>query len=1367
MWRPDGRAPWRSAIRLACRRVALVGLAVLGGCTADPVSAPAPDRVRVNAPLVAGRLTLGQSVQLEASVTARGAAVAGAQMEWTSRAPGIASVAPDGTLSGLARGSTQIVTAVAGLPAVQDSVTITVVGASAIAMDTRVLSLEEAAQRRLRATVTLDAGATTPAVTWRSTAPTVALVDNQGLVTALTPGTAVIRASALGISDSAVVTVVPQPVGTVVIDQTNGAFLIGDQRQYSATIRNAANAILSGRTITWATTNPAVATVSSAGLVTAVGAGSTTLSAASGGKVAQLALTVRYPAASIVVSPASPRLPRGGTQALTAQVRNARDSVLTDRSVTWTSSAPTIATVSATGVVTGVANGTATLTASAEGITGTATVTVVEPVAAVQVTPATATLLVGATQQLSASARDAKGAALTGRLVTWSSSNPSVATVSATGLVTTLAAGSATLTATVEGVEGTAVLTVAPLPAAVTGVSVSPARVTITAGQTREVIPTVTQPAGAPAASVTFGTTTPAVATVSPEGVITAVAPGTATITVTATSAGSAAFAEATATAMVTVTVVAAVATVQVAPSAASLLVGRTRQLTVSARDSAGAAITGRAVVWTTSDASVATVSATGLVTAVSVGIATLSATVDGVEGTAELTVTPLPAAVTGVAVSPSTVSLFMGRSRLIAATVEQPIGAPIAVVTYGSTVPSVATVSATGVITGVASGTATITVTATAAGNASFSAATASTTLEVTVSSVPVASVQVTPGTVNLIVGGTQQMATTVRDSVGTAITGRVVNWTSSNTAVATISATGLVTAVTVGTATLTASVDGAIGTALLAVGPLPAGISRLTLSSTSQSLAVGQTRAVAPLVTQPTGAPAATVTYGTTTPGVATVSSAGVITAVAPGTAVITATATAPGNANFSAATLSETVAVTVLEAVASVQVAPGTATLMVGTTQQLTITVRDTTGAPLTGRAVAWGTSSASIATVNATGLVTAVAVGTATITATVGGVPGTATIIVSPLPSSITDLTVTPTTVSLRGGRTQALTPTVTQPAGAATATVTYGTTTPNVATVSVTGVITAVAPGTATITVTATAVGNTGYSAASRTATATVTVTAVPVITVQVAPATASVLTGSTQQLVVTPRDSAGQALTGRTVSWASLNAAVATVNASGLVTGVTAGTATITATVDGVVGNATLTVQPAPPAVTEVTVSPTSVSLGAGQTRALSPTVTQPTGATTATVSYGTSDPAVATVSSAGVITGVTVGSATITVTATAPGSTGFSAASTSTTVPVTVVPPAINSLAVSPTSATLAVGLTQTLTPTVSQPVGAATATVTYGTSAPGVATVSPSGVVTAVGSGTATITVTATAAANGSYASATQTTTVTITVP
>ncbi|MDQ8160162.1 MAG: Ig-like domain-containing protein [Gemmatimonadota bacterium] len=1173
---------WRAWRIRHARWAARLGVVLLASCSENPVAVRVPDRISIAVPVPSGRLSVGETAVLRATVAAGLVSLPMAEVVWSSSAPTILSVVPGGVLVASARGSAEITAAMASDPRIRTSVFLSVVGASALSLDTRTLALSEGGQHRLTATVAYDDGATATPLTWRSSVPAVALVDHQGLVTAVGSGTTIIRASGSGKSDSAVVTVSPQTVGSVTIDSVSKtAFFIGDRRTWSATVRNAGGALLIGRTIAWSSANPAVATVSTAGVVTAVGAGTTTISAESGGRVAEAEVVVLQRAASVSLVPASLRIPRGRTEVLAAAVRNAAGALLPERrSVSWSSSAPTVATVSTDGAVTAVGNGTASITATLEGVSGTAAITVVDPVASVLVTPTAVTLPAGASEQMTASGRDAKGASLTGRPVAWASSNPAVATINASGIVTAVAAGSANITATVEGVDATA-----------------------------------------------------------------------------------------------TVTVLRPVASVHITPPQPTLFVGRTLQLSASARDAQGTALTGRAVSWSTSDPTVATITAAGLVTAVAAGSATITATVEGIETTATLTLVPLPPALTGITVSADTVTLFVGRTRAITATVDQPSGATVATVTFGTALPSVATVSAAGVITAVSPGTATITATAAVAANGNFAAATQTARIEVIVLPVPVASAQITPGTVNLVVGGAQQLTTTVRDSVGAPLTGRITSWSSSNTAVVSVSATGLVTAVAEGTATLTVNVEGAVATALVYVGPLPASVTSLTVSPDAHSLIKGQTRALTPVVTKPAGAPAATITYGTTDPAVATISSSGVITANAPGTATMTVTATAPGNTNFAAATLSGFVAVTVVNAVASVQVTPGTTIIMPGSTQQLATTVRDSTGVELTGRPVVWTTSSAAVATVSATGLVTAIAVGTATITATVGGVPGTATFTVSPLPAAVTAVAITPTAVSLLVGRTAALSPVITQPSGAATASVTYGTTTPSVATVSAAGLIVAVGPGTATITFTATAVANTGFAAASKSATMTVTVTAVPVATVSVAPDASTILAGAAQQLVVIARDSAGQTLTGRTVAWATLNAAAATVNASGLVTGVAAGSATITATIEGIIGAATITVFPAPASITSLTVAPSSATVTVGQTRALTPTVTQPTGATTATVTYSSSDVAVATVSPTGVVTAVAAGTATIAVTATAPSNASVASTTVSSSVVITVVP--------------------------------------------------------------------------------------------
>src|SRR5262249_38668434 len=137
-------------------------------------------------------------------------------------------------------------------------------------------------------------------------------------------------------------------------------------------------------------------------------------------------------------------------------------------------------------------------------------------------------------------------------------------------------------------------------------------------------------------------------------------------------------------------------------------------------------------------------------------------------------------------------------------------------VVTWGSSDPTVATVSSSGLVTGVAAGTATITATSEGKNGTST----------ITVTKIPVGSVTVAPPSKSLLVTQTVPLSATVRDSAGTVVTDRVVTWGSNNTGVATVSPSGLVTAVGAGTATITATSETKSGTSTITVSPVPVGI-------------------------------------------------------------------------------------------------------------------------------------------------------------------------------------------------------------------------------------------------------------------------------------------------------------------------------------------------------------------------------------------------------------------------------------------------------------------------------------------------------------------------------------------------------------
>src|SRR6058998_2908299 len=265
-------------------------------------------------------------------------------------------------------------------------------------------------------------------------------------------------------SDTASVAVVCPPPAVASVDVTppSASVEAGQTVQLTATPKDAGGAQLSGRTVTWSSSNTAVATVSNSGLVSGVTPGSATITATSEGKSGTSSVTVtNVPVATVEVTPPSASVQAGQTVQLTATPKDANGAPLSGRTVTWSSSNTSVAAVSNSGLVSGVTPGSATITATSEGKSGTSSVTVTNvPVATVDVSPPSASVPAGQTVQLTATPKDANGAPLSGRTVTWSSSNTSIAAVSTSGLVSGVTPGSVTISATSEGKSGTAAITV-------------------------------------------------------------------------------------------------------------------------------------------------------------------------------------------------------------------------------------------------------------------------------------------------------------------------------------------------------------------------------------------------------------------------------------------------------------------------------------------------------------------------------------------------------------------------------------------------------------------------------------------------------------------------------------------------------------------------------------------------------------------------------------------------------------------------------------------------------------------------------------------------------------------------------------------
>lgn len=247
----------------------------------------------------------------------------------------------------------------------------------------------------------------------------------------------------------------------VIRGSTGDTLTVGQTRQLSATLKN------KGRNqypTQWTSSDSLVASVSSNGLVTALAPGGTTIKAWNRMDSAVANIFVRSAVvgvAAVAIAPDSVAIAIGDTTRLTATVRDEHGNLLSGRPLAWKVSDTTVATISASGVVHARKTGSALATATSEGVSGTAKVSVSAiQVASVSVTPATASVGAGQTVQLAATARDANGNTLSGRTITWSSATPGIATVSASGLVSGVAPGTVTITATSEGKSAAAQVTV-------------------------------------------------------------------------------------------------------------------------------------------------------------------------------------------------------------------------------------------------------------------------------------------------------------------------------------------------------------------------------------------------------------------------------------------------------------------------------------------------------------------------------------------------------------------------------------------------------------------------------------------------------------------------------------------------------------------------------------------------------------------------------------------------------------------------------------------------------------------------------------------------------------------------------------------
>ena len=318
-------------------------------------------------------------------------------------------------------------------------------------------------------------------------------------------------------------------------------------------------------------------------------------------------------ATTVNISPASVDLSSfGETLQLTATVLDQNGQPFAGAPVSWAIDDNSVATVDAGGLVTAVQNGSATVSATSSSASGTASVTVAQRLARIDVSPAADTLFaVGDSLQLTAEPLDANGNPVQDATITWSSEDDAVATVDSNGLVTAAGNGTANITAAAGEASGAAAVTVSQV---IVGMDVAPAATTLfSLGDTVRLVAAGVDANGhsGPIPTVTWMSENDAVAAVDSTGLVTAVGTGSTDVFATSgelrDSAG--------------VTVAQLASRVRVTPAVDTLnAVGDTVRLSAVALDRNGHEVEDTDYIWSAPHPFVVTVDDNGLVTAVGPG---------------------------------------------------------------------------------------------------------------------------------------------------------------------------------------------------------------------------------------------------------------------------------------------------------------------------------------------------------------------------------------------------------------------------------------------------------------------------------------------------------------------------------------------------------------------------------------------------------------------------------------------------------------------------------------------------------------------------------------------------------------------------
>ncbi|MDE6208514.1 MAG: Ig-like domain-containing protein [Lachnospiraceae bacterium] len=613
------------------------------------------------------------------------------------------------------------------------------------------------------------------AVKWVSSDESIATVERStninGLVTGISGGDVVVSAiTEDGIQVASCKVHVRVPVtGIILTKHMVETSMSMENYQLSYTILPEGDGV--NRNVTWSSSNEEVATVDSNGLVTFVAPGKATIicqTVDTGVDGSNLIDTcefyVNQPVTSVKLDYTDVTLRIGDTFRLTAEV-NPEDA--TNKTLWWSSSNTDVITVDETGFITASGSGNATVIVQSadSGVIDVCNVSVYQPVETVTLNTHEMSVRKGTIFWLNAVAGP-EGAV--NKTIIWTSSDESIATVDASGMVTALNPGECSIIATSQdtGISDKCVLRVTE---PVTGIYLNATEAYLYTGEKFVIIPTV-EPLDADDKSVTYLSSDPAVATVDSNGIVTGVSGGSAIILVTTVERGL--------VASMKVTVYEFVTSIKINNSSPYINNGVTRRLTV---DVAPKTATNQGVTWSSSNPSIIRVSSNGNITAVGYGTAIITATATDGSGISDSVIITSVRPVQSVTVNPTSVTVMEGGEVTVNVTVT-PNNATFKDVDWVSSDPTIATVDFNGTITGVTAGVCYVTATSTDGNNLQAR-------VKVTVRpAIPATSVVINSSSITMLPGQSRTLTARLKPTKST----DGYTWVSGDTSVATVDANG-----------------------------------------------------------------------------------------------------------------------------------------------------------------------------------------------------------------------------------------------------------------------------------------------------------------------------------------------------------------------------------------------------------------------------------------------------------------------------------------------------------------------------------------------------------------------------------------------